>query len=238
MGIGLAATPGFPRTLAVLAGIGVSVPIGNRGEPSQASVNLHAWVAYELRDEYHLDPMNPASPLASHWSFLFGPSITFGNVGHQSLTPGAVGRSGRPPGSRMEVTRARNPAGRAAVYGVQPFFFGFLQQSSAVLASLALSLAALVSALAFSLSGFSQSVFSLPFLSLQLDRSGLLAVLAAALASSNAFCFSAQSGLAAASAARAATPACQERRAEIGHQNPFHWSRSPCRVGRVNVCGQ
>jgi hypothetical protein len=81
LGIGLASTPGFPRTLAVLTGIGVSVPIGNRGEPSQASVNLHAWGAYELRDEYHIDPMNPASPLASHWSFLFGPSITFGNVG-------------------------------------------------------------------------------------------------------------------------------------------------------------
>lgn len=81
MGIGLAATPGFPHTLAVLGGVGVSVPIGNRGEPSQASVNLHAWIAYELRNDYPIDPTNPSSPLASHWSFLFGPSITFGNVG-------------------------------------------------------------------------------------------------------------------------------------------------------------
>jgi hypothetical protein len=81
MGIGLASTPGFPRTLAVLAGIGVSVPIGNRGEPSQASVNLHAWIAYELRDDFHIDPNDITSPLVSHWSFLFGPSITFGNVG-------------------------------------------------------------------------------------------------------------------------------------------------------------
>jgi hypothetical protein len=77
MGIGLAATPGFPRTLAVLGGLGVGVPIGNRGEPTQASVNLHAWVAYELRDEF---PPPPAPP-ASHWSFLFGPSITIGSVG-------------------------------------------------------------------------------------------------------------------------------------------------------------
>ena len=81
MGIGLAATPGFPRTLAVLGGLGLSVPIGNRGEPSQASVNLHAWIAYELRDDTARDPMNPTGPRASHWSFLFGPSITFGNVG-------------------------------------------------------------------------------------------------------------------------------------------------------------
>jgi hypothetical protein len=81
MGIGLAATPGFPRTLAVLGGLGLSVPIGNRGETSQASVNLHAWIAYELRDDTPRDPLNPAAGFASHWSFLFGPSITFGNIG-------------------------------------------------------------------------------------------------------------------------------------------------------------
>ena len=79
--IGLAATPGFPRTLAILAGVGVGVPIGNRGQSSQASVNLHAWIAYELRDAYHLNPLDATSPLASRWSFLFGPSITIGNVG-------------------------------------------------------------------------------------------------------------------------------------------------------------
>jgi hypothetical protein len=80
MGIGLAATPGFPRTLAVLAGLGIGVPIGNRGDPSQASVNLHAWAAYELRDTYYIDQATRTQP-ASHWSFLFGPSITIGNVG-------------------------------------------------------------------------------------------------------------------------------------------------------------
>lgn len=84
LGIGLAATPGFPRTLAILGGVGVAVPIGNRGEASQASVNLHAWIAYELRDPYPYAP-DPANPTdmryASHWSFLFGPSITIGNVG-------------------------------------------------------------------------------------------------------------------------------------------------------------
>jgi hypothetical protein len=81
MGIGLAATPNFPRTLAVLAGLGVGVPIGNRGETSQTSVNLHAWMAYELRADYPLDQVSKTGPTASHWSFLFGPSITIGNVG-------------------------------------------------------------------------------------------------------------------------------------------------------------
>lgn len=81
MGIGLAATPGFPRTLAVLGGLGVAVPIGNRGETSQASVNLHAWIAYELRGDVHENTVTNTGPLASHWSFLFGPSITIGNVG-------------------------------------------------------------------------------------------------------------------------------------------------------------
>jgi hypothetical protein len=38
-------------------------------------------VAYELRGETPRDPMNPTGPVASHWSFLFGPSITFGNIG-------------------------------------------------------------------------------------------------------------------------------------------------------------
>ncbi|HEX4403180.1 MAG TPA: hypothetical protein VH560_00015 [Polyangia bacterium] len=81
MGIGLAATPNFPRTLAILGGLGVGIPIGNRGETSQASVNLHAWIAYELRSDYYINQTTMTGPLASHWSFLFGPSITIGNVG-------------------------------------------------------------------------------------------------------------------------------------------------------------
>jgi hypothetical protein len=91
MGVGLAATTvssttanasvTFPPTLAVLGGVGVSVPIGNRGEPSQASVNLHAWVAYELRSDYTYPSGSQTMMTASHWSFLFGPSITIGNIG-------------------------------------------------------------------------------------------------------------------------------------------------------------
>ncbi|HVV15750.1 MAG TPA: hypothetical protein VHH90_01000 [Polyangia bacterium] len=84
MGVGLAATPGFtafPPTLAVIAGVGVSIPIGNRGEPTQASVNLHAWGAYELRDNYDYTPVGGTTYSPSHWSLLFGPSITIGNIG-------------------------------------------------------------------------------------------------------------------------------------------------------------
>jgi len=84
MGIGFASTLGtttFPPTLAVIAGVGVSIPIGNRGEASQASVNLHLWGAYELRDEYQYTPMGGTATTPSHWSLLFGPSITIGNIG-------------------------------------------------------------------------------------------------------------------------------------------------------------
>jgi hypothetical protein len=82
MGVGLASTTNyvFPPTLAVLGGVGVSIPIGNRGEPTQAAVNLHAWVAYELRDNYNYTS-GSSTLTASHWSFLFGPSITIGNIG-------------------------------------------------------------------------------------------------------------------------------------------------------------
>jgi hypothetical protein len=87
MGVGLASTTVgnsvvFPPTLAVLAGAGVSIPIGNRGEPTQAAVNLHAWLAYEFRSDYTYTT-SPYGPMltASHWSFLFGPSITIGNIG-------------------------------------------------------------------------------------------------------------------------------------------------------------
>jgi hypothetical protein len=85
MGVGLASTTNyvFPPTLAILGGAGVSIPIGNRGEPTQAAVNLHAWIAYELRSDYSYTNGPSGSPLitASHWSFLFGPSITIGNIG-------------------------------------------------------------------------------------------------------------------------------------------------------------
>ncbi len=83
MGISLATTANSvvpPPTLAVLGGVGVSIPIGNRGETTQAAVNLHAWVAYELRGDYTYTS-GTSTLTASHWSLLFGPSITIGNIG-------------------------------------------------------------------------------------------------------------------------------------------------------------
>jgi hypothetical protein len=59
--------------------------LGARGEVTQSSVNLHAWIAREFRKDACTDStMSPATSscqLASHWSFIFGPSISIGNIG-------------------------------------------------------------------------------------------------------------------------------------------------------------
>ena len=47
----------------------MGVPLGNVGKPTQASININAWAAYRLGSEYQ-----PALN-------VFGPSVTFGNVG-------------------------------------------------------------------------------------------------------------------------------------------------------------
>ena len=99
---------------------------------------------------------------------------------------------------------------------------GVLQQARAFLASVTLSLAALLSSLALSFRGFSQAVLSFPFLSAQDDRSGLAAALAAVLASSTAFCCVVQSGLAAASAANAAEPKPEQQSRNQSHERALH----------------
>ncbi len=90
MGIGLVGTgnfPSYPATLAAVGGIGVGVPLGNIGQPSQASLNLHAWVAYEFRPDfqYFANATDATAGVngknAPHWAFIFGPSISIGNVG-------------------------------------------------------------------------------------------------------------------------------------------------------------
>lgn len=82
MGLGLVPQSGdiqFPPTLAVVAGLGLRVPIG-----PGAAVGASAWVAREFRGDIKrrtsdptLDPVVPSS----RWSFIFGPSISVGNVG-------------------------------------------------------------------------------------------------------------------------------------------------------------
>lgn len=86
MGMGLATDT--TRQLNIVGGLGMGVPLGNAGQTSQASINIHAWMAYRLGSESapQLDANGnartdvPNVPL-SHWSFVFGPSVTFGNVG-------------------------------------------------------------------------------------------------------------------------------------------------------------
>lgn len=82
MGMGLATDK--DRQLAVVGGLGVSVPIGNPNQPTQAAVNIHAWMAYSLgtRDGQLLDTMGNVTGTVrlTPWAFVFGPSITVGNV--------------------------------------------------------------------------------------------------------------------------------------------------------------
>jgi hypothetical protein len=39
------------------------------------------WGAYEFRSEYWYTPASGGTRKATHWSLLFGPSISIGNVG-------------------------------------------------------------------------------------------------------------------------------------------------------------
>ena len=50
MGMGLATDN--TRQLNIVGGLGVGVPIGNTGQTSQASINIHAWLAYRLGNEF------------------------------------------------------------------------------------------------------------------------------------------------------------------------------------------
>ena len=60
--------------IATVAGLGLSVPIANRSLAAETSVNLHAWV--ELEPSRAL-----GSGAGNAWAFVFGPSITVGNLG-------------------------------------------------------------------------------------------------------------------------------------------------------------
>jgi hypothetical protein len=64
----------YPPTLVTLLGVGVRVEIGQG-----AALGVHLWGAYEFRSEYIYGTNNDRK--ASHWSLLFGPSISIGNVG-------------------------------------------------------------------------------------------------------------------------------------------------------------
>jgi hypothetical protein len=50
------------------------VPIANRALAGETAVNLHAWLELEPSREL-------GSGTGSAWAFVFGPSITVGNLG-------------------------------------------------------------------------------------------------------------------------------------------------------------
>lgn len=81
MGMGLASEKA--RELAIVSGIGVGVPLGNVNQPTQASLNIHAWVSYSLGKREGLLVNNDGSTQSirlTPWAFIFGPSITIGSL--------------------------------------------------------------------------------------------------------------------------------------------------------------
>jgi hypothetical protein len=60
--------------IATVAGLGLSVPIANRALAAETSVNLHAWLELEPSRAFGAGSGNA-------WAFVFGPSITVGNLG-------------------------------------------------------------------------------------------------------------------------------------------------------------
>lgn len=81
MSMGLASEK--DRQLAIVGGLGIGVPLGNVNQPTQASLNIHAWVAYSLgKREGQLtgDDGSQTTIDLSPWAFIFGPSITIGSL--------------------------------------------------------------------------------------------------------------------------------------------------------------
>lgn len=81
MGMGLASEK--VRELAVVTGLGVGVPLGNVNQPTQASLNIHAWVSYSFgkREGQLVNADGTTSTIElSPWAFIFGPSITIGSL--------------------------------------------------------------------------------------------------------------------------------------------------------------
>ncbi|MDB4991628.1 MAG: hypothetical protein JWN04_6806 [Myxococcaceae bacterium] len=58
------------RQVGAVVGVGFAVPIANRGQVSQASINVHAWFEASVERD-----------AVDRYSFVFGPSISIGNVG-------------------------------------------------------------------------------------------------------------------------------------------------------------
>jgi hypothetical protein len=81
MGMGLIQRPGaieYPPTIGAVAGVGIRVSLGGG-----AAVGVHVWGAYEFRDHfnYYPGPDPGTQRRAPKLAFIFGPSISIGNVG-------------------------------------------------------------------------------------------------------------------------------------------------------------
>jgi hypothetical protein len=60
--------------VSMVTGLGLSVPIANQSHSTQTSINVHAWLEYEVSRAFR---QNAGSPLG----FVFGPSISIGDIG-------------------------------------------------------------------------------------------------------------------------------------------------------------
>lgn len=81
MSMGLASEK--DRQLAIVSGLGIGVPLGNINQPTQASLNIHAWIAYSIgrREGQLLNADGSQTNIdLNHWAFVFGPSITIGSL--------------------------------------------------------------------------------------------------------------------------------------------------------------
>jgi hypothetical protein len=63
-----------PTAVGMVIGVGVGVPIANRSGPTEASIQLHAWFESDIAGD-----RGPGS--AGRYAFIFGPSISIGNIG-------------------------------------------------------------------------------------------------------------------------------------------------------------
>ena len=77
MWVGIAGdTAAAHSQIALVAGLGISVPFANVSRLTQAAVAIHAWAEYEISRAVTNGPGD-----GSPWALVFGPSITLGNIG-------------------------------------------------------------------------------------------------------------------------------------------------------------
>jgi len=85
--MGMALADSVQRQLAIVGGLGITIPLGNVNQPTQAAINIHMWGSYTVGDLYiYRDPRTGQSfgdngKKVSNWAFVFGPSITVGSIG-------------------------------------------------------------------------------------------------------------------------------------------------------------